>query len=372
MRIAQIAPMYETVPPTHYGGTERVVWSLTEELVKRGHDVTLFASGDSQTSAKLVATSPQSLRRLMSREEILEVSPWLHMAMLSEVYQRAGEFDIIHSHADHYTLPIARMVHTPTITTMHGRLDLAYLPPILRHYPDMPLVSISESQREPLRDLPLNWVGTVFNGIPLDHFPFQPTGGDYLVFLGRICPEKRPDWAVEVARRAGMRLKVGAKIDPVDQDYWQNEIKPLFEANNVEFLGEVNEQEKAALLGGAYAMLFPIDWPEPFGLVMAESLACGTPVIALNRGSVPEVLRDGVSAFICNSVDEMVAAVPRVAELSRAACYREAQRFGATAMAMGYEAVYTQVVAAIEPPLRELEAALRQRRTRPHTHVSRA
>ncbi len=345
MRIAQIAPMYEAVPPTHYGGTERVVWSLTEELVRRGHDVTLFASGDSHTTAQLVATTPRSLRQLMSRDELIHVSPWLHMAMLSDVLRDAEQFDIIHSHVDHLTFPMTRLVRTPIVTTMHGRLDLPFLVPILRLYPDVPLVSISDSQREPLRDLDLTWAGRVYNGIPLDHFPFQPDHGAYLVFLGRICPEKRPDWAVEVARRSGMPLIVAAKIDPVDQDYWRDEIEPLFRANNVEFIGEVNESQKAALLGGAYATLFPIDWPEPFGLVMAESLACGTPVIALNRGSVPEVIEHGVSGFICNSIDEMVAAVPRVAELSRAACRRRSERFGQAAMADGYEAVYRRLVA---------------------------
>jgi glycosyltransferase involved in cell wall biosynthesis len=237
-------------------------------------------------------------------------------------------------------------VRTPVVTTMHGRLDLPFLLPILRQYPDVPLVSISDSQRAPLRDLRLNWAGRVYNGIPLDHFPFRPDRGTYLIFLGRICPEKRPDWAVEVARRSGMPLKVAAKIDPVDQDYWRDEIEPLFRANNVEFVGEVNEQEKAALLGGAYATLFPIDWPEPFGLVMAESLACGTPVIALDRGSVPEVIEHGVSGFICPSIEEMAAAVPRVADLSRADCRRRAERFSQAAMADGYESVYRRLVAA--------------------------
>jgi glycosyltransferase involved in cell wall biosynthesis len=365
MRIAQIAPMYEAVPPTHYGGTERVVWSVTEELVKRGHDVTLFASGDSHTSARLRATTPRALRKQMSRDELVNVSPWLHMAMLSKVYEHAAEFDIIHSHVDHLTFPVAQLVRTPTVTTMHGRLDLPFLRMILPLYPHAPLVSISRSQREPLADLPLNWAGCVFNGIPLQHFPFQPVGGDYLVFLGRICPEKRPDWAVEVARRAGMPLKVAAKIDPVDQDYWKGTIEPLFTANGVEFVGEVDEHQKAELLGGAYAMLFPIDWPEPFGLVMAESLACGTPVIALNHGSVPEILRDGVSAFVCNTLDEMVAAVPRVAELSREACRREAQRFSAQAMAAGYEEVYSRLVGHHEPLLHQLAVDLLKRRARP-------
>jgi glycosyltransferase involved in cell wall biosynthesis len=345
MRIAQIAPMYEAVPPTHYGGTERVVWSLCEELVKRGHEVTLFASADSQTSATLRPTTPRPLRQQMTRDELINVAPYLHMAMLSDVYRHADEFDIIHSHLEHLAFPFTRLVQTPTVNTLHGRLDWEILPPIFRCYPDVPLVSLTKSQRSPVQDLPLNWVGCVFNGIPLDHYPFREQPGDYLAFLGRIAPEKRPDWAVEVARRAGMPLKVGAKIDPVDQEYWKEQIEPLFKANHVEFIGEVNEQEKAELLGGAYATLFPIDWPEPFGLVMAESIACGTPVVALDRGSVPEILRDGVSGFICESVDEMVAAIPRVAELDRRACHQEARRFGSAAMAEGYEQVYAHLLA---------------------------
>lgn len=344
MRIAQIAPMYESVPPTHYGGTERVVWSLCEELTRRGHSVTLFASGDSQTSATLYPTTPRSLRRQMSRDELVNVSPYLHFAMLSQVYLQAACFDVIHSHVDHLTLPLAQLVDTPTVTTMHGRLDLPMLKPVLGSYPDAPLASISMSQREPLHELPLNWAGCVYNGIPLDHFPFQRQPGSYLAFLGRIAPEKRPDLAVEIARRSGMALKVGAKIDPVDQQYWEEEIAPLFAANDVEFLGELDEHQKAELLGGAYAMLFPVDWPEPFGLVMAESLACGTPVIALRRGSVPEVLEHGVSGFICDTLEELVAAVPRVAELDRAACHMAARRFSAAAMAEGYEAIYRRLI----------------------------
>ncbi|HEY0606665.1 MAG TPA: glycosyltransferase family 4 protein [Herpetosiphonaceae bacterium] len=351
MRIAQIAPLYESVPPTHYGGTERVVWSLCEELVKRGHDVTLFASGDSHTNGVLFPTTPRSLRRHMSRDELLSLSPYLHLQMLSQVYRRADDFDLIHSHVDHATFPFAKLVPTPTVTTLHGRLDLSYLPPILRCYPHLPLVSLTVTQRAPLRELPLSWAGCVANGIPLEHFTFQPQPGDYLAFVGRICPEKRPDWAVEVARRAGMPLKVAAKIDPVDQQYWTDEIAPLFEANNVEYLGEVTEQEKAALLGGAYATLFPLDWPEPFGLVLIESLACGTPVIALDRGSVPEILRDGVSGFICRSVDEMVAAVARVPTLDRRVCQRESRRFSAKIMADAYEHIYAQVIAARKTPL---------------------
>ncbi|HEX6290143.1 MAG TPA: glycosyltransferase family 4 protein [Herpetosiphonaceae bacterium] len=350
MRIAQIAPMYESVPPTHYGGTERVVWNLCEELVKRGHEVTLFASGDSDTSAMLHPTTPHSLRRHLTRDEMLNLSPYLHLSMLSHVYRRADDFDIIHSHVDHFAFPFARLVPTPTVTTLHGRLDLSILPPILRCYPHLPLVSISMAQRAPLRELPLNWVGCVPNGIPLDRFTFQPRPGDYLVFVGRICPEKRPDWAVEIARRVGMPLKVAAKVDPVDHQYWTVEIAPLFAANDVEYLGEIGEQAKADLLGGAYATLFPLAWPEPFGLVLIESMACGTPVIALRHGSVPEILRNGVSGFICDSLDEMVAAVRRVATLDRRLCRAEALRFTSKTMADSYEQVYDRVIAARKDP----------------------
>lgn len=343
MRIAQIAPMFEPVPPIHYGGTERVVWALCEELVIQGHEVTLFASGESETSATLRPTTPTALRRRMTREEMIKIAPELHRAMLSEVYRRAGEFDIIHSHVEQLTLPFIQLVQTPTVLTLHSPLEPAFWGPVLRCYPQVPLVSISESQREPLADEPIHWIATVHNGIPIKHFPFQEAPGDYLVYLGRIAPEKRPDRAVEIAGRTGIPLKVGAKVDPIDQPYWQTEIAPLFEANGVEYLGEVNEVEKAELLGGAYATLFPVEWPEPFGLVMPESMACGTPVIAMRRGSVPEIIRHGVGGFVCDSTDEMVEAVRRVPELKREDCRREALRFSAAEMGERYEAVYEAI-----------------------------
>ena len=346
MRIAQIAPMYESVPPNGYGGTERVVWSLCEELVQRGHEVTLFASGESQTNAHLVATTPQALRHRMSRFQLDDIAPWLHLEMVSRVYQRSAEFDIIHSHVDDFLagFPFARLTQTPTVTTIHHYPDQAKLAPVLVNYPEAPVVSISMAQRTALPDVQMRWVGCVYNGIPLDHFPFHDTPGDYLAFLGRICPDKRPDWAVEVAVRSGLPLKVAAKIDPVDEDYWADQIRPLFKKHEIEFLGEVSDQQKAELLGNAYATLFPIDWMEPFGLVMTESLACGTPVIAINRGSVPEVLRHGVSGWICESVDEMVTSVPRVATLDREACRSEAERFSSTKMAEGYETIYASLL----------------------------
>lgn len=344
MRVAQIAPMYEAVPPCYYGGTERVVWALCEELATRGHEVTLFASGDSTTTARLVATAPQALRRRMGPQEMIEVAPYLHLRMLSDVYLNAGCFDVIHSHVDHFTFPFARLVSTPTLSTMHGRLDAPALQTIVAQYPDLPLVSISLSQRRPVSHLQLRWVGNVYNGIPLDHFRFEEKQGSYLLFIGRISPEKRPDWAVEVAVRSGLPLVVGAKVDPMDQRYWQEEIEPLFRRNKVKFLGEVDERQKADLMAGAYATLFPIDWPEPFGLVMAESLACGTPVVAMQRGSVPEILRDGRSGFLCDTVDEMVRAVEKVTGLDRRICREEGERFSSARMADGYERLYRRLL----------------------------
>jgi glycosyltransferase involved in cell wall biosynthesis len=346
MRIAQVAPMYEAVPPNRYGGTERVVSYLTEELVRRGHNVTLFASGDSRTSARLVPTTDRALRERFSLQEMKELAFPLHMAMMGEVLQHADEFDIIHCHVDYFPWAFEPFVRTPIVTTLHGRLDLIYLPPLIQRFPGAALVSISHHQRAPLAPLHPHWVGTVYNGIPVDQFPFSDTPGDYFLFLGRIAPEKRADWAVEIAKRTGIKLKVAAKVDVYDQEYYDREIKHLFDDPLVEFLGEVDEQEKRQLLAGAYALLFPIDWPEPFGMVQAEALACGTPVLAMNRGSVPEVLRHGVSALIGNSVDELVALAPELGKLNRRACRREAeQRFSSRALAFGYEQVYRKVIA---------------------------
>ncbi|HEY0733442.1 MAG TPA: glycosyltransferase family 4 protein [Herpetosiphonaceae bacterium] len=348
MRIAQIAPLFEAVPPPFYGGTERVVGGLCEELVRRGHEVTLFASGDSRTSARLRAIVPRSLRTSMSREEMLKIAPALHDELFATVYSRADEFDIIHSHVEYrmeYNLPYARTTSVPTVTTMHGVYDEERFPILERSFPDAPFTSISLSQARPMQAHHLNWVGCVYNSVPLDRFPFQPQPGDYLAFVGRICPQKGPAAAVEVALRTGLKLKVGAKIDEYDWQYWKDEIEPLFETDQVEFLGEVDERQKAELMGNAYATLLPINWPEPFGLVMVESLACGTPVIALNRGAVPEIIRDGVSGFICDSVDQMVAAVGRVSELDRRTCRRDAERFSPERMCAGYEQIYRQLIA---------------------------
>ena len=345
MRIAQVAPMYESVPPQRYGGTERVVSYLTEELTRRGHDVTLFASGDSQTSARLAPTTGRSLRARFSLRELQELSNPLHLAMLSEVFQRADEFDIMHCHLDYFAFPFEPFVDTPTVTTLHGRLDLPFLRQVFGQFPNNRVISISNSQRAPLADLHPHWVGTVYNAVPVDDFPFSPDPGAYLLFVGRIAVEKRVDWAIELAKRSGMPLKIAAKIDPYDQAYFDSEIKHLLDHPLVEFLGEVNEIEKRTLMANAYALAFPIDWPEPFGMVMAEALACGTPVLALNRGAVPEVLRNGVTGIIGETLDDLVAAMPHIPELDRRICRAEAElRFSASAMAAGYERIYQNIL----------------------------
>ena len=346
MRIAQVAPMYEAVPPHRYGGTERIVSYLTEELVRRGHEVTLFASGDSRTRARLMPTTERSLRERFSLEEMQELATPLHMTMLSEVFQRADEFDILHCHNDYWSFPLEAFVKTPAVTTLHGRLDLRYLPPIFKRFPRANVVSISYHQRAPLAPVRPHWVGMVYNAIPVDEFPFSDTPGDYLVFLGRIAPEKKVDWAIEIAKRTGIKLKIAAKVDVYDRDYFEREIKHLLDHPLIEFLGEVNEQEKRELLAGAYGLAFPIDWPEPFGIVMIEAMACGTPVLAMNRGSVPEVLRQGISGLIGNSLDELVALAPQLGLLDRRACRIEAERrFSSHVLADGYEQVYQRVIA---------------------------
>ena len=346
MRIAQVAPMYEAVPPHRYGGTERVVSYLTEELVRRGHDVTLFASGDSRTAARLVPTTERALRERFSLQEMRDLGVPLHLAMIGEVMQHADEFDIIHCHIDFFPFPFERFVRTPIVTTLHGRLDVPYWPMFFKRFPNAAVISISYHQRAPLTPFHPRWVGMVHNGIPVEEFPFSDTPGDYFLFLGRIAIEKRVDWAIEIAKRTGIRLKIAAKVDPYDQEYFEREIKHLLDHPLVEYLGEVDEQEKRRLLAGAYGLLFPIDWPEPFGMVQIESLACGTPVLAMNRGSVPEVLRHGVTALIGNSVDELVALAPKLGMLDRLACRREAERrFSARVMADGYEHIYKRLIA---------------------------
>ncbi|MHB8575989.1 MAG: glycosyltransferase family 4 protein [Dehalococcoidia bacterium] len=339
MKIAQIAPLQEAVPPRGYGGTERVVSWLTEELVRRGHDVTLFATGDSQTSATLVPVVPQALRPA-------GVPDYLPATMLGlgRAFARAGEFDIIHSHIDVPAVPFAAMVRTPVVFTMHGRLDLAYHRVLYDGYPDLNYVSVSNNQRRLLPSW--NWRGTVYNGIDVADYNYRPRQGEYLAFLGRISPEKGVEDAVKVARLAGMPLKIAAKVDPRDQEYYES-IKHLLKGPDVEFIGEVNQHEKDAFLGRACALIFPIQWPEPFGLVMVEAMAAGTPVIAGRFGSVPEVLDDGITGFVCDSVDEMALAAERVAELDREACRRVVEeRFSAPRMADGYEAIYRRLLGA--------------------------
>ena len=340
MRLAIVAPLVEAVPPRLYGGTERVVSVLTEELVRRGHKVTLFASGDSRTSAELVACSPNSLR--LHGDGLLPTASI--MLQLAEVYGNAVSFDVVHNHVDWFAFPFARLSRVPTISTTHGRLDLPAIRDTYDRFREQRLVSISADQRRYVPDA--NWVATVHNGIAIDHFRFRPRAGDYLVFLGRINAEKRPDRAIEIAGRAGRRLVIAAKVDPVDRAYYEQEIEPLIHRSPwVEYVGEVDEQEKDAILGGAYAYLFPIDWPEPFGLTMAESLATGTPVVAWRAGSVPEVVVDGVTGFVRDDMDGMVRAVEEVAGVDRAACRAHAERFfSGEAMADGYEAVYAAVL----------------------------
>jgi glycosyltransferase involved in cell wall biosynthesis len=338
MKIAQVAPLYESVPPHRYGGTERVVSYLTEELVRLGEDVTLFASGDSKTAARLVPVCPRSLRLGKAVDSLAH-----HIVLLEEVFQRHNEFDIIHFHIDYLHFPLSRRASFPQVTTLHGRLDLPDLPPLYHEFTDMPVISISDSQRRPLPQA--RWVGTVYHGLPADCFSFQEKPEDYLLFLGRISPEKRVDRAIEIAGRAGRKLKIAAKIDRVDRYYFNKHIKHLLNEPFIEFIGEVGHAEKNKLLGGASALLFPIDWPEPFGLVMIEALACGTPVIGFPCGSVPEIIVGRKTGFIVENIDRAVEAVAKIEQISRARCRREfEQRFTDRHMAEGYIRVYQQLL----------------------------
>ncbi|TXL69306.1 glycosyltransferase family 4 protein [Vineibacter terrae] len=352
MRIAQIAPLAESCPPRLYGGTERIVSYLTEELVRQGHDVTLFASGDSRTAAKLVRCSDMALRL---NPAVKDPIPY-HLIMLDEVRRQADSFDVLHFHIDLLHYPIIRDFADRTVTTLHGRLDLPDLKPFHAAFSEVPLVSISHHQRRPL--LPASWVGTVHHGLPADllRFTARP-GDDYLAFLGRISPEKRPDRAIEIAARAGMRLKIAAKIDKVDELYWSQVICPLIAATpNIEFIGEINERQKADFLGNARALLFPVDWPEPFGLVMIEAMACGTPVVAFRHGSVPEVIDNGLSGFVVDTVDEAVSAVKEVGALDRAGVRSVFEaRFTADRMAQHYLDIYYAL-----PGVRQNAAHLRR------------
>lgn len=342
MRIAQVAPLYESVPPKLYGGTERVVSYLTEALVEAGHDVTLFASGDSSTAARLVPGCPKSLR--LNNYECQDQLAH-HFVMLEEVLERADEFDVIHFHIDYMHFPLSRLSGLLHLSTLHGRLDSPDLVPLYRKYKNMPLTSISLNQRTPLPWV--NWVGNVYHGLPADLLPLGDGRGKYLAFLGRISPEKRVDRAIEIAKHLNMPLKIAAKVDKADRAYYEAEVKPLLSTPNVEFIGEINEQQKGDFLGNAYAYLFPIDWPEPFGLTMIESMACGTPTIAFKCGSVPEVISNGVSGFIVETIEEAVDAVRKAANFSRAACRAEfMSRFSAPIMAQQYVKLYEASIAA--------------------------
>lgn len=341
LRIAQLAPLYERIPPKLYGGTERVVSYVTEELVRRGHEVTLFAAGDAETSARLSPGCPRALRL----EGKPELGVCLQLPMINDIYGRlADNFDIVHSHVDYWALPFAELTKLPTLTTMHGRLDLPDLHPVYSKFSSAPLVSISDSQRAPLPYM--NWVATIFHGIPRDLLQYSPTPGKYLAFLGRISPEKRPDIAIDVALKAGIPFKIAAKVDVVDRDYFEAIIKPRLSPPDVEYIGEIGESEKSEFLGNALALLFTIDWPEPFGLAMIEAMACGTPVIGRPCGSVPEIVTPGFTGFIESSVDRLVAAATKVGELSRRACRDEFEsRFTVETMMDHYEDVYQQVIA---------------------------
>ena len=339
MKIAQVAPLIESVPPKLYGGTERVVSYLVEELVHQGHDVTLFASGDSRTSARLVPVASQALR-LGCCQDVL--AP--HVLMLEEVLKQADAFDIFHFHIGQLHFPLARRHLRAHVTTMHGRLDLPELRPLHAEFDDVPCVSISDAQRHPLPEA--NWVATVHHGLPLNLLPFRARDEGYLAFLGRMSPEKRVDRAIAIARACRQPLKIAAKIDPADSVYFEREIRTLLDDPLVEFIGEIGEQDKAAFLGGAKALLFPIDWPEPFGLVMIEALACGTPVVAFRGGSVDEVLDDGMTGFVVESIDAAVDAVHRIDRLSRRDC-RDIfeRRFSAPRMTQEYVELYERLAA---------------------------
>jgi glycosyltransferase involved in cell wall biosynthesis len=340
IRIAQVAPLCESVPPQLYGGTERVVSFLTDELVRRGHDVTLFASGDSHTAAKLVPAWPRALR--LGERCRDDVAP--HLLMMEQVAQRAEDFDIIHFHIGQLHFPLVRRLSVAHVTTMHGRLDLPELRPLYREFNDIPVVSISQAQREPLPEA--KWTGTVYHGLPPDRLSFHPEPGRYLAFLGRVSPEKRVDRAIRIAVACGLPLRIAAKVDPIDRGYFEREIRPLLDNPLIEFIGEIGEAQKSEFLGQAKALLFPIDWPEPFGLVMIEALACGTPVIAFDGGSVPEVIDDGVTGFIVDTIDQAVDATRKVELLDRRACRAVFERrFSVTRMAADYLQLYQTLVA---------------------------
>ncbi|HXS35296.1 MAG TPA: glycosyltransferase family 4 protein [Flavipsychrobacter sp.] len=339
MKIAQVPPLYESVPPKLYGGTERVVSYLTEELVRQGHDVTLFASGDSTTNAELIPVCKQALRLDKNCKDPFAY----HILQMQIVMEYKDEFDIIHFHNDYLHFPFSTSNDYAHVTTLHGRLDLPELQLIYNKFKNIPVVSISNNQRKPL--LHANWAGTIYHGIPSDLYQPGDGGGGYLAFLGRISPEKRPDRAIEIAKRAGIKLKIAAKVDKADQQYYDEVIKPMLDHPLIEFIGEIGETEKSEFLGNALALLFPIDWPEPFGMVMIEAIANGTPIIAFKNGSVPEVVDHMQTGYIVNSIDEAVAALQGIDTFDRGQCRKVfEERFTSTVMARNYLMLYEHLI----------------------------
>jgi len=345
MKIAQVAPLFEPVPPELYGGSERVVSYLTEELVRRGHSVTLFASGDSKTRARLYSVVSRSLRLDVHHPD----PSAFHVVELAHAFAYAHEFDIIHCHTDYLAFPFARSCHAPCVHTLHGRLDSLHWPELMAVFPDMKLISVSNAQRGPLKDLRLNWVDTVYHGLPESYFRLHAGQGGYLVFFSRIAREKHPEIAIEVAKRTGIPLKMAGKVDREDREFFNREIRSFLDHPLIEYLGEIHEEERLDLIGNASALLFPIDWPEPFGLVMIEAMACGTPVVARNRGSVAEVVDEGITGFIIDSDEEAIAAVKRCRRLNRTLCRaRFEQRFLKERMMADYVNLYEVLIESWE------------------------
>jgi len=333
--------LFESVPPRLYGGTERIVSYLTDELVHRGHDVTLFASGDSITQARLVPVVERATRFAPTTHAVLGAEFTRELGL---VFSHARDFDVIHCHVDYLAFPFDGLTPTPTVHTMHGRLDLPHLLPLYRQFRTVPFVSISDAQRAPLEALGVNWAGTVYHGLPVERYAFAPEDRGYLAFLGRIAPEKQADLAVEIARRVGLPLKIAAKVDATDREYFEQVVAPLLDDPLVEFVGEIGEEDKADFLGGAKALIFPIDWPEPFGLVMIEAMACGTPVVARPCGSVPEIVVHERTGFLASSLVELAECVKRIDEIDRAECRRHVEeRFSSGRMAEDYERIYRRL-----------------------------
>lgn len=357
MRIAQVAPLTESVPPPHYGGTERIVSVLTEELVRRGHEVTLFAAADSRTAARLLPGCTVNLRQALAGESAArrtDLSAARHLTEMGDLVRRLHEFDVVHSHLDAMAFPLSAVSPRPIVSTTHGRLDLPEIRAVYDAFPTVPLISISYAQKDYLPDA--NWVGTVYNAVQLDTYDLRPEPGKYLAFLGRFSPEKGPDLAIDLAIRAGLPLKLAAKIDATDREYFEQIVRPRLDHPLIEYIGEIGDVEKNEFLGGALAYLFPIDWPEPFGLTMIESMACGTPVIARRRGSVPEVVIDRVTGYIGETPADLLRGIETAAQLDRRACRRWVeQQFSPTVLADGYEDIYRRMIGnrhAAGPPRR--------------------